>query len=97
MSAGQKSGHRIVQGDIAGSDHVGQQQAGEGFGNRTDFKYRVAVSHSTVHAPGRAVRNDPETMPVDQPHDDADAIALDVDAVGQEFVDVCVARGWPRP
>jgi hypothetical protein len=67
---------RVVECDLAALDHVREQQAGEGLGQRPDLEDGPAIEGPTIGRAAAAGHDDPPPFRADEADDDAYAAAL---------------------
>jgi hypothetical protein len=85
--------HRIGERHFPALHHVREQQRGEDFRDGADLEDRVGVDRLSGLR-SLAVRDDATTIRIDDADDDADALVLHVDAIGEDGADVGV--GYDR-
>ena len=85
---GQISGDRVIQLDLAAPNHFGKQQRGEGLGDRADLEHGVAVDGAGIKSAAAAMRDDAPASRTKRADDDAEALPLLVDALGENALDL---------
>ena len=92
---GQILAHRIVKRDLAFFGHIGQGQTGEDLGDRADLEQRVPADRPGVPERRGAEGDDASLLRPADPYDDADAVALRLDTLGQNSPDRLVGGKDP--
>jgi len=81
---------RVFERDFAASHHVRQHECGEHLCHRADLEDCVAIERTRVLFTEPAVRNDPSASGSDYADDDADALALGIDAFNEYLANITV-------
>ncbi len=85
----------IIELHFAFDHHIGEQQRGESFCDRTDFKQGVGRDRVGLIERRVAVRHDAHIGALGNHHRDADGLFVDVDSLRQDFLHPCVG-GLPE-